>query len=288
MKRGRVQHTANGRRRTEEEVVGVRTRPANLEYLHHIEELAVDVTHDSNGRSDVHHIALFHEQLLGFGAYCLDHRLGEQLLLRQARYAFIEVYGSCHNVSTATQGMRRRRRLTYTVGRAWWCLCGGCWCWGIRGAAQGIESILVASRCLYRTIILGGASRGGIWAMARERATWQWGAMCACRPEMRRHPALALAQAQNVTTLQISFLRDNRWHASMGRVCTRRLHPQVFPPVASLDSDVPRPISCIPRNPPSASCCALNSNFQGFSSHQPGLFHFRALSVNSIPSFPTS
>ena len=47
---------------------------------------------------------------------------------------------------------------------------------------------------------------------------------------------------------------------------------QVFPPVASLDSDVLRPTSCIPRNPPSASCCALNSNFQGFSSHQPGLF----------------
>ena len=49
----------------------------------------------------------------------------------------------------------------------------------IRGAAQGIESILVANRCLYRTIILGGASRVGIRAMAQTRATWEWGAMCA-------------------------------------------------------------------------------------------------------------
>jgi hypothetical protein len=74
---------------------------------------------------------------------------------------------------------RRRRRLTYTVDRAWWCL----WRWrgrgSIRGAAQGIESILVANRCLYRTIILGGASRVGIRAMAQTRATWEWGAMCA-------------------------------------------------------------------------------------------------------------
>jgi hypothetical protein len=80
---------------TQKEVIGVRTRPADLEYLHHVEELPVYVPDDRHRRPDMHHIALLHEQLLRFRAYCLDHRLGEELLLRQARYALVEVYGSC-------------------------------------------------------------------------------------------------------------------------------------------------------------------------------------------------
>jgi hypothetical protein len=80
---------------TEEQIVGVRTRPANLKYLHHVEELAVDVADYGDGRADVHHVALLHEQLLGFCAYRLDDRLGQQLLLGEARYTLIEVYGGC-------------------------------------------------------------------------------------------------------------------------------------------------------------------------------------------------
>lgn len=80
---------------TQEEVVCVRTWPTNLEYLHHIEKLAMDITNDSDRRSNVHHVALLHEQLLGLCAYCLDDRLGQQFLLGKPRYAFIEVYASC-------------------------------------------------------------------------------------------------------------------------------------------------------------------------------------------------
>lgn len=90
--RGRVPHR---RLLTQEEVVGVRARPTNLEYLHHIKELAVDVADNRHGRSDVHHIALLHEQLLGLCTYCLDDGLGEQLLLGQAGYAFIQVHAGC-------------------------------------------------------------------------------------------------------------------------------------------------------------------------------------------------
>src|SRR4051812_3568367 len=102
---------------------------------------------------------------------------------------------------------RRRRQLTYTVDRAWWRLWGERGSGSIRGTAQGIESILVANRCLYRTIILGGASRDGIRAMAQTRATGMGGNVC-CRSELRQHPALVLARAQNVTTLQTSSQRD--------------------------------------------------------------------------------
>jgi hypothetical protein len=90
-----------GRGRTQEQVVGVGAGPANLENLHHVEELAVDVTDDGHGRADVHHVALLHEQLLGLGAYRLDDRFGEQLLLGQARDALIEVHGICHASASA-------------------------------------------------------------------------------------------------------------------------------------------------------------------------------------------
>jgi hypothetical protein len=55
----------------------------------------VDVADDGDGRADVHHVALLHEQLLGLCAYCLDDRLGQQLLLGEARNALIEIYGGC-------------------------------------------------------------------------------------------------------------------------------------------------------------------------------------------------
>lgn len=70
-----------GRQHTEEQIVCVRTRAPDFEYLDHVEELAMDITHDRDRRPDVHDVTLFHEQFLRLGAYCLDDRLGQQLLL---------------------------------------------------------------------------------------------------------------------------------------------------------------------------------------------------------------
>ena len=60
---------------TKKEVVRVRTEAANLEYLNQVEKLPVYVADDSDGRVDMHHVALLHQKLLGLGAYCLDHRI---------------------------------------------------------------------------------------------------------------------------------------------------------------------------------------------------------------------
>lgn len=61
---------------TKEEIVCIRTETTYPEYLEHIKELPMDISHDSDGRSDVYDIALFHQQLLRFGAYCFDDRVG--------------------------------------------------------------------------------------------------------------------------------------------------------------------------------------------------------------------
>lgn len=63
----------------------------------------MDVTNDCDWRLDVHHVALFHQQLLCLGAYGLDHRLGEELLSVQAGDAFIEVYAGCTQMSAHTR-----------------------------------------------------------------------------------------------------------------------------------------------------------------------------------------
>jgi hypothetical protein len=105
--------------RTQEQIIGVWTRPADLEYLHHVEELAVNVAHNGHGRSDVHHIALFHKKLFRLCAYCLNDRLCQQLLLGEARYALVEVYGGCErSVQVLGESREGRRRLTYTEVRA--------------------------------------------------------------------------------------------------------------------------------------------------------------------------
>ena len=83
-----------GSQRTQEQIVGIWAGSPNLEYLYHVEELAVDVADDGDGGSDVHHIALLHKELLGLCTYGLNDRLGQQLLLVQARYAFVQVDGS--------------------------------------------------------------------------------------------------------------------------------------------------------------------------------------------------
>jgi hypothetical protein len=90
--RGRVSHMRDGPILTQEEVVRIRTWSTNLKDLHHIEELAMDITDNGDGCSDVNHIALLHEQLLSLCAYCLYDRLRKQLLLGQPGYTFIQVY----------------------------------------------------------------------------------------------------------------------------------------------------------------------------------------------------
>lgn len=104
---------------TKKQIVRVRTRPSDLENLHHVEELAVDIANNSYGRSDVHHVALLHEELLRFGAYCLDDRLGKQLFLRQPRYTLVKVYGSCAESAYATGAsvLMGRTRKTRHGGR---------------------------------------------------------------------------------------------------------------------------------------------------------------------------
>jgi hypothetical protein len=83
-----------GLQHTQEQIVRVRAGPADLEYLHHVEELAMDITNHSDGRANVHHIALLHKELFRLCTYCFYYGLGQQLLLRKPRYTFVEVDGS--------------------------------------------------------------------------------------------------------------------------------------------------------------------------------------------------
>jgi hypothetical protein len=85
---------STGLQRTQKQIVGVRAGPADLEYLHHVEELAVNITNHCNRRADVHHVALLHQKLLRLCTYCFYHGLGQQLLLREPRYALVEVDSS--------------------------------------------------------------------------------------------------------------------------------------------------------------------------------------------------
>ena len=74
---------------TQEQVVGIGAETSNFEDLEHVEELAMYVSHNRNRRRDMYNIGLFHQHLFGFGAYCFNEGLGEELLLVQLGYAFI-------------------------------------------------------------------------------------------------------------------------------------------------------------------------------------------------------
>lgn len=65
----------------QKEIVRVGAEAANLEYLEHVEELAVDVANHGDRRQDVHHVGLVHELLLELVAYRLDDGFGEEFLL---------------------------------------------------------------------------------------------------------------------------------------------------------------------------------------------------------------
>lgn len=57
---------------TKKKIVCVRTETADLEYLDHIKELPVYVANDCNRRANVYDVALLHQELFRFGAYCFD------------------------------------------------------------------------------------------------------------------------------------------------------------------------------------------------------------------------
>lgn len=81
----------------------------------------MNVAHDGDRGSDMHHIALFHEKLLGLCTNGLDDRLGQQLLVRQARDTLVEVYGGCTGlVSIVGRGQAvQAQGGAYTEVRAW-------------------------------------------------------------------------------------------------------------------------------------------------------------------------
>lgn len=53
--------------------------------------MAVNVTDNCDGSGDVYDVALFHEQLFCFGAYCFDEWFGEELFAVELRDALVQV-----------------------------------------------------------------------------------------------------------------------------------------------------------------------------------------------------
>lgn len=76
---------------TQEKVIGVWTKPANLENLNHIEELPMYISNHSDRRCDMYNIALLHQQFLCFGTYCLYDRVGKQFFLVESFDTFVEI-----------------------------------------------------------------------------------------------------------------------------------------------------------------------------------------------------
>lgn len=83
------------RRLTKKKIIRVRTKATNLEYLNHIKELPVYISHNSDWGCDVYNIALLHQELFCFGAYCFYDRVREQFLLIESFDAFIQVNTCC-------------------------------------------------------------------------------------------------------------------------------------------------------------------------------------------------
>ena len=111
---------------TEKQVVCIRAEAANLEDLDHVKELAMDIPDDGDRSSNVHHIALFHEQFFCFCAYCFHHRFREEFLFVQSFYTFIEINARCGDESA-------RNKASFS----------SCLLQGSPGIAQGITSLKV-------------------------------------------------------------------------------------------------------------------------------------------------
>lgn len=134
----------------------------------------MDVAHHSDRCSDVYHVALLHQQLLSLCAYRLDDRLGQQLLFGKSRNTLIKIYGSFTQKSATLSAGVCWVLATDVHGRPGMVIFVRLMCSMLHPRrAQGIESILVASKFLYRTIILGDTSgRRKQWLRRRRSEGW--------------------------------------------------------------------------------------------------------------------
>ena len=67
----------------EKQVVGVRGGSSELEHLHHVMELAVDVPHDRHGRADAVHVGLLADQAARALAQLQHFLFGQKLVLHE-------------------------------------------------------------------------------------------------------------------------------------------------------------------------------------------------------------
>lgn len=101
---------------TEEQIVGVRAVAADAENLNKVEELAVDISYDSDGRADVDDVGFAHKKLFCLGADGFDDRLGKQLLVVQTRDALVEIDGRWGQKCEPGNPSDRVRRLQGSPG----------------------------------------------------------------------------------------------------------------------------------------------------------------------------
>lgn len=66
----------------------------------------MNVTDHCDGSGDVYDVALFHEQLFCFGAYCFDEWFGEELFAVELRDALVQV-NACLEVLARTMEVRK-------------------------------------------------------------------------------------------------------------------------------------------------------------------------------------
>ncbi len=87
----------------QEEVIGLGTHAAVLEELHEVEELAVDVAADGDGRIHMLHITLFDQDLARLEAELLHLRLGERLAFLELLNLQIQIaaHGSVEKTAEA-------------------------------------------------------------------------------------------------------------------------------------------------------------------------------------------
>lgn len=91
---------------TKKKIVCVRTEATDLEDLQHVKELPMNIANDSHWRGYVNDIALLHQHLLRFGAYCLDQGFCKEVFLVQLGDALVKVDTCYAQVSGRDQHVR--------------------------------------------------------------------------------------------------------------------------------------------------------------------------------------
>ena len=80
---------------TKKKVIRVWAESPNLENLNHVEELPMNIPNHRDWSCNMYYIALLHQKLFCFGAYRLNHRIGQQFLLVKSFDTLIQVYARC-------------------------------------------------------------------------------------------------------------------------------------------------------------------------------------------------